>query len=59
MGGQVTGPLYNLNMMTEGLNTTKNRKIEKSLEDLIQVFQNEKQFNICTQRFNSNSQKQQ
>ena len=38
MGGQVTGPLGNLNLKTNGLNTTKNKKADKSLENLVLAF---------------------
>ena len=39
MGGQVTGPLGNINLKTNGLNTTKNKKGDKSLENLVLAFQ--------------------
>jgi len=39
MGGQVTGPLSNMNLKTNGLNTTKNKKADKSLENLVLAFQ--------------------
>jgi len=39
MGGQLTGPLSNMNLKTNGLNTTKNKKADKSLENLVLAFQ--------------------
>ena len=39
MGGQLNGPLGNMNLKTNGLNTTKNKKADKSLENLVLAFQ--------------------
>ena len=42
MGGQLAGPLGNINLATNGLNTTKNKKVDKSLENLVSIFKKEK-----------------
>jgi hypothetical protein len=62
MGGQLAGPLGNINLATSGLNTTKNKKADKSLENLVSIFKKDKQsksgHGTSLGRIN-NSQKQQ
>lgn len=43
MGGQLAGPLGNISLATSGLNTTKNKKVDKSLENLVSIFKKDKQ----------------
>jgi len=62
MGGQLAGPLGNFSLATSGLNTTKNKKVDKSLENLVSIFKKDKQsksgHGTSLGRIN-NSQKQQ
>ena len=62
MGGQLAGPLGNISLATSGLNTTKNKKVDKSLENLVSIFKKDKQsksgHGTSLGRIN-NSQKQQ